>query len=401
MKQNDQVISSPISFKTKHSFLSEMSGKLSCPTNLKTVTFAISTHCNLQCKGCGRTIGVENGTWDSQHMSVHTFEAVLNNLPSINVAVMQGVGEPTLNPDFIAICKLAKESGKINFITFHTNGVTRSPEYFLDLSKYVNDFAISVDTLNHHFIDNTRSGTNIEKLKSRIRGLYEMGIAFRINMVISRYNLCDVTSTLKILNDLGKFSVGAQVLETQSPEDPALVTSHDLEALKRHVEEMAPLLPNIRFSMNTSGVSNARDDQVFCKAGAPALAPYVLPSGYLTPCCRSDDPRLFGFGDLKRQSFAQIWESEAVQSYLRHFFINGDTMCDGCQEYGRSLKSHELRKVQDHERLVNTVLPSINFCLSISDAESALGIATSYVNRYPDNEGARILSGNLRQIIRV
>lgn len=365
------------------------------PAKLAIVTFAVTTDCNLLCKGCGRTKEIERGTWQNEHMRARDFERIIANLPPMATAMLQGIGEPTLNPDFGEICRIARQSGKADLITFHTNGITREPEFFASIAEYIDQFAVSVDTLNQAYVENTRKGTIVKKLHQRLVDLKRLGLDFRINMVASRYNFHDIPSTLKILNDIGQMRVHIQPLESEDSNDFGVLPDDELVLLRALLEAYQHYLPHLSIDFPQAG-REARDDQRFCSAGAPAFAPYVLPQGFITPCCRSNDPSMFGHGNLVESSFEQIWTSQATRKYLHRFIAEGDPMCDGCYESRRSATSKQLRQASPDARAKNTLLPAINFALSLGDPESAARFCSEFLDTFPENPGAAQLTQQLR-----
>ncbi len=359
--------------------------ELNVPKKLSVVSFSVTTYCNLSCKGCGRSIDISNGVHHDEHMSAANFEKILDHLPPMGLAVLQGLGEPTLNPEFIEICKIAKESGKIDKIMFHTNAVTRGVKFLAKITDFVNWFAVSVDTLNDDFVDQTRTGTSVSKLKRRLHEMKDAGLNFVINMVASRYNYHDIPSTLKILNDIGCFNVNIQLLESNDLNDPGVLSNSEVNALRIILQIYQSSLPRLTVSLPQRG-REVRNDHHFCNVGAPIFAPNVLASGFLTLCCRSTDSAKFGKMNLIDQSFEEIWNSTAIRRYLRDFIVKGDKMCDGCQHYNRSVISTDLMKSDPDERAKNTLLPAINMADSIGDTPAALKFVNEFLQTYPNHK---------------
>jgi MoaA/NifB/PqqE/SkfB family radical SAM enzyme len=357
------------------------------PTKLSSVTFAVTSWCNLKCIGCERTRAVNAGTWVDGHMTKEIFKKVLDNLPPISVALLQGVGEPTLNPDFLDICKLARGSGKIDSIAFHTNGITRDAEFLVEVSKYADNIIVSVDSLNKYYTDQVRQGTNVEKLIRCLRGLTERNVRVSINMVVSRTNMVDVVSTLGILNKIGPFVVNLQPFE--GPEH-GMLTVEDNNRLRKSIEQLLPYIPNIQFPANPpphspqpipDALAAAKVEietpgckskgQSLCWLGAPALSPYITRDGFITPCCRTEDPGKLGYSDLTQQSFAEMWQSEFMRRYVHNFIEKGDWICTGCTNNGRELFSTNDGPGDVAEAVEKVLKPAVNFANLIGDDEQA------------------------------
>lgn len=367
---------------------------LPSPNHLGVVTFAITTDCNLLCHGCGRTKAMARGEWTNTHMRAVDFEKIINHLPLMGTAILQGIGEPTLNPEFLDICKLARSSGKARHITFHTNGITRTPSQLKEIAKYVDNFAVSVDTLNEAFVASTRTGTNVVKLRSRIEEMHALGLSFRINMVASRYNLLDIPSTLKILNDIGPRLVLLQPFESEEPNDPGVLSHEENELLRAVIDAYRSFLPNLDVRYELAGKEN-KGQRAFCRVGAPVFSPYVMPNGFLTPCCRSDDVSKFGYADLTQFSFEALWATEPIQAYLRRFITHGDKMCDGCYENLRECSSTKLSSLSPDEQVVHVLQPAVNLAIDLGATESALAMAKAFQSQHPESGFAHAFAQQL------
>lgn len=366
--------------------------QLSAPKKLSTVTFAVTTDCNLSCKGCGRTKELLAGNWTNEHMTAHDFSLIMDNLPPMKTAMLQGIGEPTLNPDFFDICKIAKEKNKSDIITFHTNGITRDPEFLATLMPYIDWFAVSIDTLNEYYIENTRSGTSIKKLMSRLSEMNKLNLRFTVNMVASRKNYFDIPSTLKIINEVapGRI-VTVQPMESHDPEDQDVLSMQEISSLRELLNSYQNNLPNIKISFPKAGWE-IKDNKDFCNAGAPAFSPYILPNGFITPCCRSNDASLMGYANLIDEKFEHIWNSDSVRSYVQKFIEVGDKNCDNCYERRRSSLANEPEFTVNEERAVNTLLPSVNFALTLNDVNSAIALCNEFLYTFPSSkQGNHIL----------
>ena len=75
--------------------------RLDPPEQLRRLQIEVTTYCNLFCKECSRTMGLNAGTWVDNHLSQAKFERLIEHSLPAEILVLQGVGEPTLNPDMI------------------------------------------------------------------------------------------------------------------------------------------------------------------------------------------------------------------------------------------------------------------------------------------------------------
>jgi len=73
------------------------------------------------------------GTWHNGHIKEDFFRSILANAPPADAIILQGIGEPTLNPLLGTFVALARRSGKFNAISFNTNALVHDLAYYQDL----------------------------------------------------------------------------------------------------------------------------------------------------------------------------------------------------------------------------------------------------------------------------
>lgn len=360
---------------------------LKAPPYLLAVNFEVTSACNLKCAGCTRTLEIDKHNWTSKHMTMAQFTKILEHLPPTRTAIMQGIGEPTLNPHFIDFLRMARQSGKIHELIFFTNALVRDEDYYAEASQYVDHFIISIDTLNPHYVEATRGGTDTEKLKDMVARLLARDLKFEISMVVSTFNAADIPSTLKILNDIGPLLVRFQLFES-APEDrpEGIMTLAEYKLLQEAVEKLRVFLPNITpiFAPTPEAAPN---NQFFCGVGAPALAPFITARGYLTPCCRVIDAEPLGKASLVEHSFQELWESRPVRDYVHRFMERGDDACIGCYHNRREPLTEQEAATDLFQATERILVPAVNFALRLEQPEEALSLARSFCASVSRAEG--------------
>lgn len=293
-------------------------------TKLRRVTIEVTTWCNLKCQGCMRTILTERGQWADRHMSKELFARVVGNLPEATLGMLLGIGEPTLNPDYVDLCRIAKASGKFDTIFTHSNGLARDPEHYVELMEAgLGGFYISIDSLTPEIAALTRAGTRTDKLVERLRRMRELGLPVAVAMVVSRTNLHDAATTLRRFAELGvtMVSIGKLIgweggLDALD-EDGCRTLTEIVEGVRRDCPQM-PL----------SYADGAERIAPHCVA--PWIDPAVNVDGYLTPCCVSFDPDTLGRINLGETSFAEAWDGPSVQTFLERYVTEKPSFCRGC-----------------------------------------------------------------------
>lgn len=310
------------------------------PKLLHRLQIEVSTWCNLKCAGCPRTIQNNAGSWNDVHMPKDVFQAIVNNMPPSNTICLQGVGEATLHPDFQDLVRFARDSGKYKNITFNTNSLTRSVDYYKKLKENgVNFISVSIDSLDQDIATKCREGTNVKKLKARTIALRElMADDMVITIVVSRLNLDDIRHTLEFLDALERPShVAPLYIELQkiinfnaqddSHQQPSLeLDEMEMERFRADIVEYRDRFKNLNLSTNDFALPGS--NRVRCPR--PFFSPYVTVEGYLTPCCVIEDADVFGKLNMATHSLKDAWNEPIVKSWLESYVEKDPAICDGC-----------------------------------------------------------------------
>lgn len=310
------------------------------PEELRRLQIEVTTHCNLLCEECSRTVALKQGKWVDKHMSTEEFERLIMNSPPADTLVLQGVGEPSLNPQIIEMTRFARQSGRFRYITLNTNAVTRSREFFQELRdaglSYV---CVSVDSLETEVANKCREGTKVDKLVQRIRELYADFGSVVVSMVVSKLNYFDLPRTLETLNRLGeeinprdRFTVEMVPVIDYKPASsnlPRNTLSHDeIYRLRKIIEQLSPLLPRLILSLNAGILTRIKEGALCAR---PFFSPFITVSGFMTPCCTVFDPGIYQYTNLHNMTMAEAWVSDPVQKWLTDYREQrGNTICDGC-----------------------------------------------------------------------
>ena len=257
-------------------------------------------------------------------MPKETFARILDNLPPSELGILQGVGEPTLHPDYAELCRIATRSGKFDALYMNTNALARDPDLHVELKEAgLTGFYVSVDSLTPEVAARVRAGTDTEKLAGRLRRLRDLGLPVAVALVVSRANLHDITATLRALRDIGVTSVNiGRLIGFEGGLEP-------LDRAERRA--LAGILDEVRRDCPDMPISYFDEpERIAPYCVAPWLDPAVNVDGYLTPCCVNFDPSVFGGIDLARVSFAEAWNSAAVQDFLRAYIAEKPSFCTNC-----------------------------------------------------------------------
>ena len=294
------------------------------PPRLAKLTIEITTLCNLKCAGCPRTTAMAQGAWADLHIPLDRFQRILDHIPPTEFVTLHGIGEPTLHPQFAELVAMARASGKFTRMKMTTNALSRSVEYYArSVAAGLDEFWVSVDSLDQGIADRMRFGTKVEKLEKQIGGCLAAGLPVHISMVVSATNYKDIPATLLKLHALGRPPVHMQ--EFQDFGDPYGLMSQEQRV--EFLNGLAAVLPRIP-GMKIVPPNFARPKGDICTA--PWFRPAISVEGFLTPCCTTFDPEQFGRVNLVELSFQEAWRQPSLHDWIRRFLKDQTEICHGC-----------------------------------------------------------------------
>ena len=257
----------------------------------KSVKIEISSKCNLKCDFC------YNSKSDRHNfMSFEDFKFIIRQIKDIGVKQVGLLlsGEPTLNPYLVDMINYGKDIG-IPYIFITTNGI-------LVKDELANNIANSkLDSLkwsiNHYTSDSFLKHTGIDGFNQVVENIKNF---YKINRNINLY----ASTVVKDLNNINE-------------ELKNFINKNVMPYVKEHYY----------FEENNQGGLIGSNN--VCNRKPLMPCPRLFNNGYITSdlkvvCCCCGFTSKFVVGDLRKQSFMQIWNGEKMQ-YLRQKHINNDS----------------------------------------------------------------------------
>ena len=303
------------------------------------VAWNITRRCNLECAHCY----ISAGPWQptDNDLTVAECARITDEILAVNrnpMFILTG-GEPLTRPDLEEIAAYAVKRGATVVVGTNGTGLTAARIGSL-MEAGVTGVAISIDSLKARYHNRFRHGDEaLEQALSSIGRLREAGLDFIIQTTLTSFNRDEIADLVAWSVEQGAVSFNLYFLvETGRgsgmkglpPEENdtvlrelvrlqkeyrgrILVRSKCQPQLMRHVHELDPQSPLMSYSTR-------------CPCGIQYCR--ITPDGKLTPC-----PYLPAeAGDLRKQSFAEIWNDSELFRQLRSGGLGGK--CGDC-EYRR------------------------------------------------------------------
>lgn len=298
----------------------------------------LTTRCNFKCIPCAR-----ESMRERLDLSVTPakFENMLNQIPSIRRIFFQGFGEIFLAPDLQQIIDIAK--ARDIEITTVTNGSMLNIEKYANMALQFNALTISFDGAEKETFERIRVGGNFDKIKEGIININRMRkeqgktIYLVINFVATHMNYTEIPKLSDLCLETGVDAVGIRdVINYHTPGEPEYEESDKfIQATRKISKELEANVGILREKLKDSHkkvlYAPTQDEKLKTTCRWPFDKFLITVEGDVTPCCLRENPKVVSFGNIYEKSFAEIWNSEAYQSF-RDTMIKDtpNLICDNC-----------------------------------------------------------------------
>jgi len=295
---------------------------LRSPVNL---TWEVTLACNLRCRHCLSS----SATPAPDELSTAEALELVEQLHQEGVfQVNFGGGEPFMRPDFLQIIDACHERGIMTCIS--TNGSLITAELVERLSRTrLVAIQVSLDGAEQATCEAIRGQGTYESAIRALKLLAASPIPTSINTVLTRDNageiqaLKDLSQQLGVTLRISRFRPSGRGADNWEDLRP---TAEQLLAFSAWLEAS----DNVRtgdsfFSLTTQ----ERQGLGLNLCGASKLTCCVGPTGKVYPCAFMQNDR-FEAGDLRRQSFKQIWDEAPIFASFRDLRIHS---CEDCRRF--------------------------------------------------------------------
>jgi len=288
----------------------------------------ITTRCNLHCQTCIRPKETNSD------MSVELYKSIIDQLKwrvLRNRRVdLTGLGEPLLNPNLPCMVRYAK--GHDFNVSFTSNFTLINSNHAINLIKAgLDSLYISFDGATEQTFESIRTGASYKKVVDNIKLFAETrkhlnsGIPKLVFMsTISPSNAAEIPQLIGLAESLG---------------------IDGIDLFKQIIPEKE-CVNNLSISQYVEGMSNDKVEihavcldkpPQFCTAVMGCYITFdgkVLPCGALIQMIPREQYSRFQFGDLKRNSFSDIWFSNSYRQFRTRIILGKHPpLCRSCPMY--------------------------------------------------------------------
>ncbi len=313
------------------------------------VALNLTRRCNLRCAHCYLDAGVRR-VGDEGELSTEEGKRLLDEIAALNeeaMVVLTG-GEPTLRHDIEDLARHAARLGLM--VVVGTNGTLLDEHRVAALKEAgVRGAGISLDSLDSVYHDDFRGAPGSwEKTMAGIDACRRGGLPFQIHFSVTDDNAHELEQMIAFARMSGAFVLNVFFLVcTGRGETVTNISRSTYDDVMRRVTDAARSETDLmirakcaphfkRMALEVDSAWPITLAQGYEAGGCLAGTRYcrVTPEGEVTACPYIEE----SVGSVRRQSFADIWESAAMFRELREPRLEGrcgdceyQRVCGGCR----------------------------------------------------------------------
>ncbi|MDP3912049.1 MAG: radical SAM protein [Gemmatimonadales bacterium] len=320
------------------------------------VAWNLTRRCNLECAHCYISAGpAESAT---SELSTAECRRIVDELLAVNPAplIILSGGEPLLRDDLTEIAAYASAKGAT--VVVGTNGTLLTGERIAALKTAgVQGVAVSIDSLEPRYHDNFRHGKgSLQDTIAALDRLRAQRLDFIVQTTATKGNRAELERLARWSADQGAVAFNCYFLVATgrgaglSDLAPAEYETVLAELAKWQREYRGRMLVRAKCAPHFMRHVHALDPespvlnyQTRCPCGTQYCR--ITPDGKLTPCPYLPEVA----GDLRTQSFAEIWRASPLFRQLREGTLGGkcgrceyQKLCGGCRARAFALEGDVL-----------------------------------------------------------
>lgn len=310
----------------------------------------VTSACNLRCHMCAVRYRPAVNKTDGA-MSLELYRRLVDELPHPGEVVLQGLGEPLLAPDLVAMVAHAKLRGAV--VGFNCNGTLLTRKNCTVLVEAGLDWiAVSLDGATAETYESIRDGARFERVARGIRTMSDVrrdrrstAPAMRLVFVAMRRNVAELADLVRLAAELGVERVAVQNLShdfSDCTQYPELAHFTATEALWNGVDSASPtafdearaVAAQLGVRLDLPKVEERRGPAELPGCRWPWTGAYVTSSGVVQPCCMVMGDERVSMGSVAHERFAEVWKGQAYQEF-RAALVGDEppAVCRGCSLY--------------------------------------------------------------------
>jgi MoaA/NifB/PqqE/SkfB family radical SAM enzyme len=302
--------------------------------------FEVANRCNSLCATCPLTFSPQE---DAKQLSLAEFKALVDQLPSLRRAVMQGIGEPLLNRHLAAMIAHLKARGV--YVVFNTNATLLTRRRQIELVESgLDELRVSLDGSTPETYLRVRGipafdrvVANVAELVRTKRELHAANPRLSFWVTGMRENLAELPDVVDLAARIGIEEVYLQRMVFGFSADA--LAQEDQSICDGYRDEAAVILMEAKRRATAHGIALSGSDAMsprdsLAERGAwrepwracsrPLRLAYITAQGNALPCCIApftDAPYdSITLGNYLRDGVDAVWSGDAYRRFREQLY---------------------------------------------------------------------------------
>lgn len=299
--------------------------------------------CNLRCRMCAFS-DERVKSLKKMEMEYWVFEKISKEIfPLASYVALSCLTEPLLVKDLPKRLELVKEK-EVPFSELITNGILLNEKIILSfIENKLTRLGVSLDGTKKETYESIRVGASFKKIIKNLELLNKLKEEkksnlpqLRLIMVISEKNINEFYDFLKMAKYFNASSIDIRTITPfKGAKDLGFREERYFEKIKEYKlflegwckENGIENLGYLRENPGRVDLYNGEGNKIYCRRPFNTVA--IHPNGDINPCMTWMRKPL---GNIKNQSFEEIWESEYARSLREEFLENKPSIdCQFCE----------------------------------------------------------------------
>jgi len=303
--------------------------------------FEVANRCNSKCVTCPLTFSPQE---DAKQLSLEEFRGLVDQLPALQRAVLQGIGEPLLNRDLAPMIRYLKDRGV--YVVFNTNAVLLTRRRQIELiDSGLDELRVSIDGSTPETYLRVRGIPAFDRVVENVAAMISTQRALgattpRVSLWVTgmQENLPELPGVIDLAARIQVEEVYLQRMvfgfntEALARADESILSEgyrQEAEALIAESERRAQA-HGIRFrgagglSPRESIVDRKPNDEPWRECSRPLRLAYVTARGTALPCCIApftDAPyESITLGNYLDAGVDAVWNGDAYRDFRERLY---------------------------------------------------------------------------------
>lgn len=276
--------------------------------------------CNLRCIMCQ----IDSLKRDKRELNFNDFKRIIDQIPSLRVIDLQGIGEPFLNKDFFKMAEYA-DLKNIKIYTFSNGNLIDKKLAQKIADSNLKELIISIDGAKKETYEKIRRNANFEKLISNLKYLFSIrdhkNLKITAWIVPNKYNFDELEDIVKLCNDLGFDKIVLQSKLTLFSYKSEVYDKNKKLSIN-NIERFKIILNKLQKNYKNLEICTGKNLSANNQCKWPWSSVFISSDGNVVPCCVVSDPKIVSFGNILKEDFKRIWNCSSYKIFRKNIKSN-------------------------------------------------------------------------------